>query len=737
MNILYEEDGSFKVGSIMADNITSLQVESVSGKRSKVKASNVMLRFNQPDLVEFMTRAEPIAKDIEVDFLWECCPPEEFGFEQIAAEYFGHTPNPLEAAAALIRLHGAPVYFHKKGKGRYRAAPPDVLKAALAGVEKKRQQLALQTRYTEQLSRFELPVEFAEHLDHLLPRHGVAEPSGAGGAAKQMLPQSAGFASNVSHLLYKPDRNTIEFKALEAACAATHLSAAHLLHRCGALPSTHDYHLQKFLFEHFPKGTSFPPVDLGAWDELPLAGANAFSIDDATTTEIDDAFSVEKLDNGNWRIGVHIAAPTLGLPRDSEGDKIAAGRLSTVYMPGGKITMLPDSVVQAFTLCADRVCPALSMYNEIGFGKNGETLEMLGHESRVERIHIAANLRHDTLEPLFNEETLAAGKLDYPYASELTLLWNLAQKLEAARGKPADNSAQQNDYNFHIESEELLMEPLAIRLGGQTTPAKSLVMAGHPNDPASENGRFEHCRVSITQRRRGSPIDKVVSELMILVNSEWGKHLAEHGFVGIYRTQQNGKVKMSTIAAPHQGLGVAQYMWSSSPLRRYVDMVNQRQIIAMLRGGEPAYDKNDTALYAAMRDFDTMYTIYNDFQKTMERYWCLRWLQQEKAEMIGGHGVIASPQTPSPQPSPTAPLPPGGGGAGGEGANVPQRELIVTALVLRENLVKLADIPLVFRVPSLPELPANTLVQLAIGEIDLLDLDVRARFVAKLEEAAA
>ena len=690
MNILYEEDGSFKVGSIMADNTTSLQIESVSGKRSKVKAANVMLRFTQPALADFMAQAEAIAGGIEVDFLWECCPSDEFGFEQIAAEYFGHTPSPLEAAAVLIRLHGAPIYFHKKGKGRYRAAPPDVLKAALAGAERKRQQLALQARYTGQLSRFELPAEFAGHLDQLLPRHGGAEPSGAGGAAKQMLPQSAGFASNVSHLLYKPDRNTLEVKALEAACAATHLSAAHLLQRCGALPSTQDYHLQKFLFEHFPKGTGFPPVELCAWKELPQAGVNAFSIDDAATTEIDDAFSVEKLPNGNWRIGVHIAAPTLGLPRDSDGDKIAAQRLSTVYMPGQKITMLPDSVVEAFTLCADRVCPALSMYNEV----DGETLEILGHESRVEKIHIAANLRHDTLEPLFNEETLAAGKLDYPYASELKLLWDLVQKLEAVRGKPSDNSTQQVDYNFHIESEELV--------------------AGHPND-----------RVSITQRQRGSPIDKVVSELMILVNSEWGKHLAEHGFVGIYRTQSNGKVKMSTVAAPHQGLGVAQYMWSSSPLRRYVDIVNQRQIIAMLRDEEPAYPKNDTALYATMRDFDTMYGIYGEFQRTMERYWCLRWLQQEKIEQAGGHGGIPLPYGHgAPCPYPT-----------GEGANESLRELIVDAIVLRENLVKVTGIPLVFRAPSLPELPANTRVQLAIGEIDLLDLNVQTRFVATVEEA--
>jgi exoribonuclease-2 len=668
MNIFYEEEGGFKVGSVMADNTTSLQIESLSGKRSKVKAANVMLRFTQPALAEFMVQAESLAESIEVDFLWECCPPDEFGAEQIATEYFGHPPSALEAAATLIRLHSAPIYFHKKGKGRYRAAPPDVLKAALAGAEKKRQQLELQARYTEQLVRFELPGDFSGHL---------------------------------ANLLYKPDRNTIEVKALEAACAATHLSAAHLLHRCGALPSTHDFHLQKFLFEHFPKGTGFPPVELSGWGELPLAGVSAFSIDDAATTEIDDAFSVEKLANGNWRVGVHIAAPALGLPRDSSGDQVAAQRLSTVYMPGRKITMLPDSVVDAFTLCADRVCPALSMYNEI----DGATLKIVSHESRVERVHIAANLRHDTLEPLFNEETLAAGKLDYPFANELALLWNLAQKLEAGRGKSADSSTQQIDYNFHVENDHVI----------------------------------------ISQRRRGSPIDKVVSELMILVNSEWGRHLAEHGFVGIYRTQQNGKVKMSTVVAPHQGLGVAQYMWSSSPLRRYVDLVNQRQIIAMLRDGEPAYPKNDAALYAAMRDFDTMYTIYGDFQKHMERYWCLRWLEQERADKEAISPILPlTAGLPSTQPSDgttshsTRPAS-GQGDEREEQSSIPGtsqslRELVVTAIVLRENLVKLADIPLVFRVPSLPELPVNTRVQIVIGEIDLLDLNVHARFSGIVEE---
>ncbi len=616
MNIFYEEDGAFKVGSILTDSTTSLQVESAHGKRSKIKATNVLLRFAQPGLVEFMTQAENIAADIDVEFLWECSPPDDFGFNELASEYFGHIPNPTEAAGTLIRLHSSPMHFYKKGKGHYKAAPPEALKSALASAEKKRLQAVLQARYTNELVAFTLPPEFTDKLPHLL---------------------------------YKPDRNTIEVKALEAACTATHLSAAHLLQRCGAVPSTQAYHLERFLFENFPHGTGFAEVDLAVWSDLPLAVDTAFSIDDATTIEIDDAFSVRALANGNWRIGVHIAAPSLGIAPGSPGDDIAMQRMSTVYMPGDKITMLPDSVVQAFTLSADKVCPSLSMYLEV----DADTLAVLGTESRIERIHIAANLRHDTLELLFNENTLAAGMQDFLFASELTLLWNLAQKLEATRGKSADNSIQQVDYNFHVEND----------------------------------------RVSISTRQRGSPIDKVVAELMIFVNSEWGKLLATHDVAGIYRTQSNGKVRMSTVPAPHQGLGVAQYMWSSSPLRRYIDFVNQRQIISLLREDPPAYTKNDTTLFAVIRDFDAAYVLYNEFQRNMERYWCLRWLLQE---------------------------------------NIQQAE----ALVLRENLVKLVHIPLISRIPSLPELPPNTRVILEIGEIDLLDLNFNARFISAVEEEA-
>ncbi|PTR15733.1 MULTISPECIES: ribonuclease catalytic domain-containing protein [unclassified Nitrosospira] len=616
MNVFYEEEGTFKVGSILVDNTTSLHVEAPHGKRAKIKAASVLLRFDAPSLSEFMDIAQKTAEDLDPNFLWECCESEaEFASDTLAADYFGHAATPEEAAAVLIRLHSAPMYFYKKGRGRYKAAPPKALEAALASQEKKRLQAEQQARYIQLLENFTLPEEFKPAL---------------------------------FNLLYRPDKNTVEWKALDAACAAGKLSVSKLLEKCGAIPSTHDYHLNRFLLEHFPAGTGFGSVDASElFDtvDLPISDVTAFSIDDLTTTEIDDAFSVTPLTLGSFRVGIHIAIPTLGIPPDSPLDAVAAQRLSTVYLPGYKITMLPEAVIQHYTLCEQRLCPALSMYLDVA-----DDFTVTATNSRIEQVRVAANLRHDTLEEHFNESSLAAGNVDHPFGKELLALWNFACKMEAARGKANDSNNEKIDYNFAIIDD----------------------------------------RISISQRRRGSPMDKVVSELMIYVNAEWGRELANHGVVGIYRSQGNGKVRMSTSPAPHQGLGVAQYAWISSPMRRYVDFINQRQLVALLRGESPPYARDSESLKTSMRDFEAAYEIYGDFQRSMERYWCLRWLLQENVVSTSGQ-------------------------------------------VLKENLVRFDRLPLVARVSSLPELPPETNIEIEISQIDLLELTFHAKYLRKLQ----
>lgn len=615
MNVLYEESGTLKTGAVLADNVTSLHVESPHGKRTKVKAGNVLLRFAEPAPLALLEQAKALADTMDPDFLWQCCGSEEFGFEDLAREYFGHPPSPVEAAAVLLRLCAAPMYFYRRGKGRFQAAPPENLKAALASLERKRQQAERQAQYVEALKRFELPEAFR--------------------------PQ-------VARLLYDPDKQSLEYKALEAACSELKLTPARLFERCGALASSHDYHLQRFLYQYFPQGTGFDPgLEPGALPELPLAEARAFSIDDVTTTEIDDAFSVSRLPDGGVRVGIHIAAPALSVTRGSALDQEARRRLSTVYMPGAKITMLPDALIERHSLSEDGDRPALSMYLDLG-----PELEVRAIDSRLERVRIAANLRHDTLEAQFNEATLAEGRRDYPFAEELALLWALANRLQAARGKDGEGEQARVDYNFYVVDD----------------------------------------RVTITERRRGSPIDKVVAELMIQVNQAWGRQLAEAGFAAIYRAQGASGVRMTTVPSPHQGLGVEQYAWSSSPLRRYVDLMNQRQLIALISGEAPPYAQGDEELLAAMRDFEVTYEAYGAFQRTMERYWCLRWLLQEGVRVTG-------------------------------------------AEVQREGVVKVDRIPLYLRVPSLPELKPGTRVRIEVGEIDLWELTVQARFAGVEAEA--
>jgi exoribonuclease-2 len=628
MNLLFEESGAFLAGAVLSQQGEAYQVELPTGKRSKVKAKDVILQFASPDAATLLEQARVAAEEIDIDFLWEVAGSDEFGFAELGAEYFGHAPLPHEATGLLMRLHSAPFYFYKKGRGRYKAAPEESLKAALAGIEKKKQQALVQAQYVEELKAGTLP---------------------------------ASFAPIVLQLLFKPDKNGIEYKALETACKELQTTPQRLMLATGGVASAKQLHYEKFLFEHFPKGSGFPAVTVPAVPVLPQADVRAFSIDDVTTTEIDDALSVTVLSPDSVRIGIHIAAPGLGIRPGDALDTIARARMSTVYMPGEKITMLPDELVNSFTLDAGKPRAALSLYATI----DTTDWSVVSTESRAEMVSIAANLRLNDLDALVTEEALAADSGDYPHKADIAVLWQWAQVLEKARMVKREGfglrpeQTNRVDFNFYVENDV----------------------------------------VSIVRRKRGAPLDKIVAELMIFANSTWGKLMADHGVPGIYRAQGGGhggwaakmQVRMVTHAAPHQGLGVDQYAWSTSPLRRYTDLVNQWQILACLEHGVTAplaapFKPKDADLFSIVSAFDAAYAGYGDFQSTMERYWCLRWLEQEDVHQAD-------------------------------------------AVVLKEELLRLVDIPLVIRMPAMPALARGLQVKLDLLRWDTVDLSLEARIL--------
>ena len=166
--VLFEEDGAFRVGTILAEAGASFQVEAAHGKRSKVKAGSILLRFDGQSLLAFMPEAQKLSEPIDPRFLWEVCPREEFAFDALAAEYFGRAPTPQESAAVALALHANPMYFYKRGKGRYQAAPEENLKAALAGAEKKRRAQEQADAWAAELEAGRVPEALAGKLEQLL-----------------------------------------------------------------------------------------------------------------------------------------------------------------------------------------------------------------------------------------------------------------------------------------------------------------------------------------------------------------------------------------------------------------------------------------------------------------------------------------------------------------------------------------------------------------------------------------
>lgn len=650
MYALFEEAGKLHSGRVLSESDTSAQIELESGKRVKVKAAHMLLRFEKPAPADLLREAAATATGIELELAWEFAPPDEFSFADLAREYFSDKASLPEQVACLLKLSEAPHYFRRAGKGHFKKAPADIIAQALAAIEKKKALQELMESWAQQLTQGTCP-----------------EP----------------IQTQLYKILFKPDKNAPEYKAVVLAAKQSQQAPLTLLQKAGAIRSAYDFHWQRFLFDHFPKGTGFPALQAPALPkDLPLADVAAYSIDDSQTTEIDDALSVQGLGTGTVVLGIHIAAPALALQPGDALDQVARQRLSTVYMPGHKITMLPDSVVQTYTLDEGRACPALSLY--VGF--NEHTLAIEHTTTRLEQVPIVANLRHDKLDHVVTEQWLTDPQFQHPDPqldqglprAALSFMHTLAKHLKAQREQVRGKPEQFNrpDFNFKLDG----------------VPA---------HGPTGEES------VQLSIRPRGAALDLIVAEAMILANSTWGQWLADLGVPGLYRSQASMapgvKVRMGTRALPHAGIGVPCYAWSTSPLRRYTDLVNQWQLVACVQHGNTAalvapFKPKDASLMSIVSAFEDAYSAYNTHQATMERYWTLKYLQQHQLEEIDATVIKAFPGEPP--------------------------------------LVRAVHLPLALSVSGAPALERGAWVRVKLGQVDTMALDVKATFVSLLETAS-
>src|SRR5690625_618066 len=626
MYVLYEDKNQFKAEKVLSTAERSLQVEAANGRRSKIRKDRVFLEFDRPAPDSLLEQAQALAQEVDIDFVWQCAPEESFSAADFAADYFGtEHPDTIQKAALIFALHEVPHYFHHRGAGQYRAAPEETLQAALAAIERRQQEEARQQVLTEAMLRGELPEEIA----------AMAED-----------------------LLLKPDKNSTEWKAFQAVLETKKCSPETLLLELNAWSSPLALHRQRFFLQYFPKGTTVTEpvpdfkVDL---EQYPEAQVTAYSIDDAGTTEIDDAFSVTRIDEQTTCVGIHIAIPALAITRDSRWDELARARMATVYMPGEKIPMLPDALVEQFSLLEQQWRPTLSLYVSLDVN----TGEVKAQETRIEKIKVEKNLRLEELNPVISAALLDDPAAEIPYADFLRPLWQLAQHLrkqrEETRGWP--EGPGRPEFSFHLE--------------------------GPADDPDSV--------VQLIARDRNAPLGILTAEYMILANVLWAGLLQTHDLPGAFRSQQNMRTRTSTHALPHKSMGVPYYLWATSPLRRYIDLINQRQIIAAAQHGVSArlvapYKPKEADLYALIGAFEAQYLAWNEFQDKIERYWALRWIEQ-------------------------------------------QQKTRLRAQYLSNGFVRFIDVPLVTKVPGLPQLERGDEVILDIMERDEINLELSCRLV--------
>jgi exoribonuclease-2 len=285
-------------------------------------------------------------------------------------------------------------------------------------------------------------------------------------------------------------------------------------------------------------------------------------------------------------------------------------------------------------------------------------------------VPMGANLRLENLEHLVTEESLADESADYAYRQELSVLWATAKLLHAGR--------QEQRVANGLRTEQLgVLDPNAL--------ARDFHFQIKEVDGSQ--------RVDITPRQRGSILDTIVAEWMIYCNSASGRLLADHGIPGLFRTQKGWgplRTRMQTTPGPHEGLGLEYYAWCTSPLRRYSDLVNQWQLIAIAKHGVTAkmvapFPPRDAALMGIAADFEACYSAYGEYQDRLEKYWCLRWVSQDE---------------------------------------VPKR---VFVRHLKEGMSRVEAVPLHLPVPELATHPRMTRAEVSLADVDLLQLTAGVR----------
>ncbi|MGD8656478.1 MAG: ribonuclease catalytic domain-containing protein [Desulfobacterales bacterium] len=335
------------------------------------------------------------------------------------------------------------------------------------------------------------------------------------------------------------------------------------------------------------------PIGSAAAERRDLSHLPLLTIDGQGTLDFDDAISIAERGD-TWQLGVHIADVGHFISKGDVVDQEALGRGSSIYMPDQKISMLPSVLAEGLcSLKAGELRPAISVMIDLN-----PQAEVVRYEILQSLIKVRHQLSYYDVNTYADENR------------QIRILNDIAQKF---RQKRLDNGAVQI-----------------------TVPEISIWVS-------------ENQEVTVNKVNRESPGRMLVSELMIMANWLMAKYLQARQLPAIFRSQREPRERLykngvGTLfqnwmqrrllsrfllnAKPdsHSGLGLDAYITATSPIRKYSDLVNQRQIRAAL-GLETAYSAEQ--ITEIIKSLELPMSYVGRFQYTRHRYWLLKFLENQ------------------------------------------------------------------------------------------------------------
>ncbi len=604
----YLEDDWPQFALVLESRDGSVQALTPTGRRIRLPARRIAIRHEQTTTAETLAETvraleaqiETLQSEIELALLWEIAREEGDGFdlEALARLYFGEA-GALEQAALLRTLLADRLYFGRRGLTFSPRTPEQV--ETLQAAERRRQEREAEHR------------ALREQLEQLLDAQAEDVPEAP----------TALLDALEAYLRQKQRAEATEVLAEIARDRGmtTREAALEILLRTGRLDTSVDAFALLAGIE-----PTFPPEVLTAAEALvsfePAGNRTdfthlpAFHIDDASTREIDDAFTVESLPEGGWRIGIHLAdVPHFVAPEDVL-DLEARRRGLTRYLPTGSIPMLPERLSHDLaSLRLDAVCPTLSVVVTVDASEQIRTAQLMRGQIRV--------VHGFTYEAA---DAVLSGKTPHELGESLRVLARLAQHLAEAR---------------LARGALLIRRPeLKVQVDGDVITLKVI-------DP-------------------DTPARRMVSEWMILANAEVARWAAEHELPMIYRVQDPPddpelqgckldydpvllasrlrglrRTRFSTHPQPHAGLGLEAYVQITSPIRRYADLALQRQIVAALADAPLPYDT--ARLFEVLATAEAAEREARALEQQATRYWALVWLERHAAQTFEAIVVARRP----------------------------------------------------------------------------------------------